>query len=670
MTPNQKHFIPKAAALVAGSALVLTAFVPLFAGAQTTTTTTTTTTASYTFTRDLTIGSTGPDVVALQTWLIAHGFLIPAGPTGYFGTQTRAAVSAFQAANGIQPTAGYFGPITRGRILAMTGTPVSTIAGCLPGYNFSPTTGQPCTSTTTTIPGCFPGYLYSATTGQPCTSTTTGGGTTTGTLSGGEADLRNFDLVAGNDLSEGDTNSEIATARFDVENGDINVQRVTVDLTSQSGSYNRQPWQYITDLSVYDGGTKVGSVNVDSKDDWDQNGNTYSIDIPVNDIVRQGDQAELSIRADAQNTIDSSNLNQTFQVSIPDNGIRAVDAAGIQEYTGDSNDTVTVGFNAEQTGKLNITTSSDNPSAGVLVADTTNTSDTYDVLSFNIRNTQDTDVDLDTMTFSVATSSASGSPAGSIRDIIRRATLDLNGDTYTGTVNANNTITFDNLNTTVNGNDTIDGTLSVELYGQDNHFGTGETLTFTLDNSNVTAESSDTGDTSTVSGSATGNTQSISTNVGMAVAGAGNTTSEAYNSTSPTTSTGTFVLKFDVTASGDDVYIPKSIEALPTGSTPNATTGVVVRTDLGADSSTATSVATSLGSTADTAPGNSGYYIVRAGDTETFTAYVTMDPSAAGYYQVGLDAIRFNDTPSTSGLQTLDVNQNDSQFQTQQLYIH
>lgn len=66
--------------------------------------------------RDLTIGSTGADVTALQTWLLAKGFSIPAGATGYFGAQTRAALAAFQKASAITPAVGYFGPITRAHI--------------------------------------------------------------------------------------------------------------------------------------------------------------------------------------------------------------------------------------------------------------------------------------------------------------------------------------------------------------------------------------------------------------------------------------------------------------------------------------------------------------------------------------------------------------------------
>lgn len=69
---------------------------------------------SCTFTRDLTIGSRGADVTCLQETLIAAGlYTYSGGATGYFGPITRTAVSAWQAASGISPTAGYFGPKSR-----------------------------------------------------------------------------------------------------------------------------------------------------------------------------------------------------------------------------------------------------------------------------------------------------------------------------------------------------------------------------------------------------------------------------------------------------------------------------------------------------------------------------------------------------------------------------
>ncbi len=105
---------------------------------------------TYVFTRDLTVGSTGADVVELQTAMVGLGKLVmPVGvPMGYFGNLTQAAVANWQASVGISPAAGYFGPISRGYVsahgfgLGIT----SKVPGCLPGYSFSPLTGAPCTA--------------------------------------------------------------------------------------------------------------------------------------------------------------------------------------------------------------------------------------------------------------------------------------------------------------------------------------------------------------------------------------------------------------------------------------------------------------------------------------------------------------------------------------------
>ena len=584
-------------------------------------------TVAMTFTRDLTIGATGADVTQLQTWLMGKGYSIPAGPTGYFGVQTRAAVASFQAGNGIVPAAGYFGPITRARVNAMIGS----------------TSGGGST-----------------------------GGTTGGTLSGGEADLRDYDLRSGDDLREGDSDQEIALARFDVEGGDVRIERVTIEMTPQSSGDNQHPWEFIDSLSVYDGSKKIGDIDAGSKSDWDDQDDDsdhsgsldyYSIDIPVSDIVREGDTVELSIRADAQNTIDSSDMGQTFDIDIPDNGIRAVDAAGIQQYTGDTNDVVTLGFDTAESGDLTIRASSDNPNAGVLVADDTTTSDEFDVLRFEIKNSDNADATLNSVMVTVATSSPSGSPASDITDIIRRATLTIDGEDFDGDVKANNTIDFDDLDVTIDGDDTTDAVLTIELFGQSGHFAaSGETLRFSIASGDVDAEGSDSGDTSDVSGSVNGKTMSISTNGGVNVDGNSATSVLTYNSNTPSASFGTFTLKFDVTANGDDVYIPKTI-ALDSASSTYAGVHVVNTGNSFSGSDTAT-----LTTTADSQ--NSNFYVVREGDTETFTASVTLNPSSDGTYQIGLDFVQFSTTDANlNNLQRLEIDENDSDFQTNPLFV-
>ncbi len=77
------------------------------------------------FATDLTVGSTGADVMALQVYLNAKGFTVSAtGPgskgseTTMFGGATKAALAKFQASVGIAPAAGYFGPKTRAYVVA------------------------------------------------------------------------------------------------------------------------------------------------------------------------------------------------------------------------------------------------------------------------------------------------------------------------------------------------------------------------------------------------------------------------------------------------------------------------------------------------------------------------------------------------------------------------
>ncbi len=69
--------------------------------------------------RDLTIGSQGADVVALQSFLIASGHLNLATPTVYFGTLTQAALAEYQRTHGITPASGYYGASTRAAIGAV-----------------------------------------------------------------------------------------------------------------------------------------------------------------------------------------------------------------------------------------------------------------------------------------------------------------------------------------------------------------------------------------------------------------------------------------------------------------------------------------------------------------------------------------------------------------------
>jgi peptidoglycan hydrolase-like protein with peptidoglycan-binding domain len=74
-------------------------------------------TAPLTITRNLSLGSSGSDVLSLQETLKSQGFYTYPSITGYYGSYTEAAVKAYQSAHGIEAV-GSTGPLTRASLAA------------------------------------------------------------------------------------------------------------------------------------------------------------------------------------------------------------------------------------------------------------------------------------------------------------------------------------------------------------------------------------------------------------------------------------------------------------------------------------------------------------------------------------------------------------------------
>ncbi len=92
---------------------------------------------SVTFTQKLQAGSTGAQVSALQSVLVAKGFLVmPAGVSmGYFGSLTAKAVVAFQKANGITPVVPTTGAALNG--VGPVSTPTTPVSSSAAGLSVS-----------------------------------------------------------------------------------------------------------------------------------------------------------------------------------------------------------------------------------------------------------------------------------------------------------------------------------------------------------------------------------------------------------------------------------------------------------------------------------------------------------------------------------------------------
>jgi peptidoglycan hydrolase-like protein with peptidoglycan-binding domain len=64
-------------------------------------------------------------VIELQKILIAAGLLHVNAPTGWFGSQTKAALKLWQTSQAISAT-GYVGPLTRAALNTLTGVSSTT----------------------------------------------------------------------------------------------------------------------------------------------------------------------------------------------------------------------------------------------------------------------------------------------------------------------------------------------------------------------------------------------------------------------------------------------------------------------------------------------------------------------------------------------------------------
>jgi len=307
--------IAKIAGMAAGATLVFGSFVPMAGAvtiaelqaqidalmAQLATLQGGSVSTGTTFTQNLTIGSTGAEVTALQQMLVAQGRLVmPVGVAyGYFGSLTQAAVASWQAANGVSPAAGYWGPISRAKYASMGGT----------------------TTTTTT-------------TGGTTTTTTTGGVITTTGVEGTVTVSLN-PSPAGVKLYEGETSKDVLGIKLEAKSSDIKIERVKLKLDENdtTSTSDTDFYRKIADkIYIKDGSTVLGSadlnINTVVKD-----GTSYYITISgLSFVVPKGSTKVLTVALDALGAWDDTFNSDSWRLTVPIDGVRGVDGAAVNQY--------------------------------------------------------------------------------------------------------------------------------------------------------------------------------------------------------------------------------------------------------------------------------------------------------------------------------------------------
>jgi peptidoglycan hydrolase-like protein with peptidoglycan-binding domain len=335
--------------------------------------------AAQTFNANLTVGSTGSDVVALQTALISGGYSIPAiasgaASKGYFGSQTKAAVMAYQAAHAV-PSTGFVGPLTRAALNggAMAVVPVGFV--CPAGYS--------CTAN----PGTTPVVVNPGTAGI----TTPG---VEGTLA---ATQTNSGLVS--TAYEGDSMIGILGVKLDAKNSDISVQRVKLALGTDTKIYNK----IFSKIYVTDGTNVLASADLNSSTVIKDAGTYYITIAGFNYVIPKNSSKNIVVKADVRSTVDSVDLG-SYTVTFAASGVRGVDGAGIDQYAAGTSisRSTTVSASLSDSATLKISTNSSTVKSADVVAAAGSAENEYDrltVLSFDLKAEKDnvkiTDLSID-----------------------------------------------------------------------------------------------------------------------------------------------------------------------------------------------------------------------------------------------------------------------------------
>lgn len=552
------------------------------------------------FTRDLTIGSSGADVLALQrflnksvdTRLALSGAGSPGMETQYYGSVTAAAVSKFQvkyrseilAPSGLVNPTGYFGPSSRAKANALCNVVV------IPTPNPTPTP------------------------------------TPSEALKGGEARLESFSADDGDDtsLSEGQDNAPVMDVEFDVEDGDVQINRIDVAVDHINGG-DDDPWDVFETISIWSNGEEVASMDVDSRAAWSQNqpnSGDHRVRITNIDdlVVREGRTAEFTVALTLAGNVDDAGAVE-WEMFIPDDGIRAIDSERINHFIGDTDQTVQ--FDIDEAGAdadLAIRTSADDPHAQVLQVQRSTHSDWLTVFAFDL-DADDSSEDLTINELSLTVEVSSGETYDAL---VRDARLVIDGEEYDDvevsdgdTDTAILTFDFGRNGVDIDAGDVATAVLELQFSslpeadeGTEVHAHITSSQVDAID-----AEGSEDLTASQLSGSASGDTHTLRT---------GGTTADEPNTSATVTSVNgdnndyaTFEIELDITAFEQDVYIPTDPSL--------GTTWRIV--DSSGNDLSGTGNATAILDSTAREQGN--YFVIRDGQTETLTLQVVYVPGVA-----------------------------------------
>lgn len=564
----------------------------------------------YTWTRDLSAGATGADVMKLQQFLnsdadtrvAASGAGSVGMETETFGPATAAAVSKFQvkyraeilSPNGLVNPTGYFGASTRNKANSLCATAVVT-----PDDEDEDTTDEDTES-----------------------------GDLQGEASLGANDFQIEDADE-SDVQEGDSEVEIAVITVEFTDGDAEISRLDLAFTDREGT-DSDPWDVFESFSLWVDGEMVAEEAADDEDFYlDELSQMRFSDLGV--IGMEDEKVEIVVAATINDNLEAAELGDW---RVEADAVRYFDADGVASTDSDApvtDDTATFTIEVEGAGDdLDMKASSNDPDATTLALDEDDNTE-YEVFVFELdAEDSDGDITLENLTIDLALSSSTGD----LRDVVNDITIEIDGESFAAEdfVGTSNTeaVLFDiDGDFTIAAEETVEVVVKVEF---ENMAAAsqyqGVTLTTSVDTLDVDAEG-ESGEAVVLGGSDQDGDAHTLRSEGLALDITSITETKATRSVGNTDfDYATFVFKFDVTAFGEDFFVDEASDVvnflLEVGGV-SSTTGYTATLDIaGADDA----------ATAD--------WKISEGETVVFTLTVETNTGHDGSAEVVLQSVDYS----------------------------
>lgn len=321
--------------------------------------------ATPSFTLDLKQGDRGTEVMSLQkvlnadsrTQITSIGAGSPGNETSYFGSLTKKALINYQIIKGVTAS---------GMVDAATRAELNRVA-------VASSSSSSATSSTSSTSSSSSSVI----------STTGVEGIITATL--------NPSPASGTTVYENTLKNSVLGVKLEAKLSDISIERIKINLGTATSIYTK----VFSKIYVIDGSTVLASADLNSSTVV-KDGSSYYITLTgLNTVISKDSTKILTIAVDTYSGIKTADLGSKT-VKIDANGVRGLDGAGISQYGPATSDVITrsatVAAALVDSASLSLSTSSNTPGAGLVIANdgsSNNEKDLVTLLNFDLRAEKD-----------------------------------------------------------------------------------------------------------------------------------------------------------------------------------------------------------------------------------------------------------------------------------------